>query len=81
MHLLAEGTRLRVNTIISDAIGEDKNHILNEFFYLEVIMLFQVFPYGSKVHWFSDYVKIIWNMKFFRVNWLVENPCSTDSHH
>ena len=81
MHFFAEGTRLRINTIIPNAIGEDKYYVFDEFFYLEVVMLFQVFPNSSKVHWFRDYIKIIWNMKFFWINWLVENPCSTNSHH
>lgn len=71
---LAKDSRLRIDSIVPDAVAEDEDDIVNEPFNFEVLVLFKFLFYGAEVHRSLNYLEIVWNLKLLRIDRRLENP-------
>ena len=55
MCLLAEFARLRIDSVVPDAVVEDEDDVFEERLYVQIVMVFQFLCYRSEVHWFLNY--------------------------
>ena len=74
MCFFAKNSWLGIGPVVPEAIAEYKYYIIQKGLNFEVLVPFGLLFYRWEVHWFLNYLEIVWDLQLFGVNWLVEDP-------
>jgi len=75
VRFLAQFSRLRIYSVVSNAVVENQNDVFKERFNLIVLMILQLFSNRPEIHRLYDYWEIIRDLQFFWIHRFSENPC------
>lgn len=74
LYLLAHLRNGRLLSVVVIAIFEHKLDISEELLHAWICVVLQILLYRSKIHGFSDDVKVVVHIMLLWLNWLVEDP-------